>query len=124
MKGLMTALLTPLQSIKNLFSSIVDFGKDFIGSIADSIVAFFTGDGGGTTTTTTSQRVVASGTNRSGGGGRRAEESSGGDTYNITVNAGGITDRTDKRELAREIGNMIQQELARSQGGSTMSGRI
>jgi hypothetical protein len=47
----------------------------------------------------------------------------GGGTYNITVNAGGITDRTDKRALAREIGNMIQQELARSIGGSTMRGR-
>ena len=47
----------------------------------------------------------------------------GGATYNITVNAGGITDRTDKRALAREIGNMIQQELARSIGGSTMRGR-
>ena len=46
-----------------------------------------------------------------------------GGTYNITVNAGGITDRTDKRALAREIGNMIQQELARSIGGSTMRGR-
>ena len=31
----------------------------------------------------------------------------GGSTFNITVNAGGITDRTDKRSLAREIGNMI-----------------
>ena len=45
----------------------------------------------------------------------------GGGTYNITVNAGGITDRTDKRALAREIGNMIQQELARSVGGSTLT---
>ena len=47
-----------------------------------------------------------------------------GGTYNITVNAGGITDRTDKRALAREIGNMIQQELARSMGGSTHRGRF
>ena len=46
-----------------------------------------------------------------------------GGTYNITVNAGGITDRTDKRALAREIGNMIQQELSRNMGGSTMRGR-
>ena len=47
----------------------------------------------------------------------------GGGTFNITVNAGGITDRTDKRTLAREIGNMIQQELARNIGGTTMRGR-
>ncbi len=47
----------------------------------------------------------------------------GGNTFNITVNAGGITDRTDKRQLAREIGNMIQQEMSRSIGGTTMQGR-
>jgi len=47
----------------------------------------------------------------------------GGGTFNITVNAGGITDRTDKRSLAREIGNMIQQEMARNIGGATMRGR-
>lgn len=48
----------------------------------------------------------------------------GGNTFNITVNAGGITDRTDKRSLAREIGNMIQQEMARNIGGTTMKGRL
>tara|TARA_R100000773_G_scaffold21440_2_gene19042 strand:+ start:21488 stop:22519 length:1032 start_codon:yes stop_codon:yes gene_type:complete len=47
-----------------------------------------------------------------------------GNTFNITVNAGGITDRSDKRALAREIGNMIQQEVARSFGGSTHKGRF
>jgi len=46
-----------------------------------------------------------------------------GGTVNVTVNAGGITDRTDKRALAREIGNMIQNELARNIGGTTMRGR-
>ena len=48
----------------------------------------------------------------------------GNQTFNITVNAGGITDRTDKRSLAREIGNMIQQEMARNIGGTTMKGRL
>ena len=47
----------------------------------------------------------------------------GGGTVNVTVNASGITDRTDKRALAREIGNMIQQEMARNIGGTTMRGR-
>ena len=46
-----------------------------------------------------------------------------GGTYNITVNAGGITDRSDKRQLAREIGNLIQSELSRTIGGTTMRGR-
>ena len=47
----------------------------------------------------------------------------GGGTVNVVVNASGITDRTDKRQLAREIGNMIQQEMSRSIGGTTMRGR-
>ena len=47
-----------------------------------------------------------------------------GGTFNITVNAGGITDRSDKREMARDIGNMIQQELARTMGTSTTRGRF
>lgn len=48
----------------------------------------------------------------------------GSQTFNITVNASGITDRSDKRQMAREIGNMIQQELARNLGGTTMRGRF
>ena len=48
----------------------------------------------------------------------------GSQTFNITVNASGITDRSDKRQLAREIGNMLQQEVARAVGGSTTRGRF
>ena len=57
--------------------------------------------------------TIVAGTNLGGGG----------STFNINVNASGITDRTDKRQLAREIGNMIQQEMSRSIGGTTMQGR-
>jgi hypothetical protein len=57
--------------------------------------------------------TIVAGTNLGGGG----------STFNINVNANGITDRTDKRQLAREIGNMIQQEMSRSIGGTTMRGR-
>ena len=48
----------------------------------------------------------------------------GSNTFNITINPSGITDRTDKRELARSMGNMIQQEVARALGGTTMRGRM
>ena len=48
----------------------------------------------------------------------------GGNTFNISINASGMTDRTDKREFARQMSNAIQQEIARASGGSTMrSGR-
>ena len=48
----------------------------------------------------------------------------GSNTFNITINPSGITDRTDKRELARSMGNMIQQEISRALGGTTMRGRM
>ena len=48
----------------------------------------------------------------------------GNNTFNITINPSGITDRTDKRELARSMGNMIQQEISRALGGTTMRGRM
>ena len=51
-------------------------------------------------------------------------EGGGGNTFNITINPSGITDRTDKRDMARTIGNMIQQEISRAMGGSTMRGRM
>jgi len=35
-------------------------------------------------------------------------------TFNITMEIAGITDRTDKRKLAREIGDMVQAELKRN----------
>jgi hypothetical protein len=39
-------------------------------------------------------------------------------TFNMTFDVSGMTDMTDKRRLAREIGDMIQVELSRSLGGS------
>ena len=43
-----------------------------------------------------------------------------GQTFNITINAGGLTDRTDKRQFARDIGSEIQREVARVMGGGVM----
>jgi hypothetical protein len=43
--------------------------------------------------------------------------------FNITIDVGGITDRTDKLALAREIAELIQTETARAYGGSTSVSR-
>lgn len=40
--------------------------------------------------------------------------------FSMNVSASGITDRSDKRQLAKDIGDMIQQETARSLGGTTV----
>ena len=47
----------------------------------------------------------------------------GGQVFNIKIDVSGVVDRTDKRALAREIGNLIQSEMARSMGGQTRRGR-
>ena len=47
----------------------------------------------------------------------------GGHSFNMTFNLSGLTDRSDKRQFARDIGNMVQQEVARSLGTTTMRGR-
>lgn len=46
-----------------------------------------------------------------------------GQVFNIKIDVSGVVDRTDKRALAREIGNLIQSEVARSMGGQTRKGR-
>ena len=46
-----------------------------------------------------------------------------GQVFNIKIDVSGVVDRTDKRALAREIGNLIQSEVARSMGGQTRRGR-
>ena len=43
--------------------------------------------------------------------------------FNITIDVGGITDRTDKLALAREIAELIQTETSRAYGGSTSVSR-
>ena len=47
-----------------------------------------------------------------------------GQTFNININMSGMTDRTDKRSMARKMGNLIQNELSRSIGGTTRKGRF
>lgn len=42
-------------------------------------------------------------------------------TFNITMEVGGVTDRTDKRSLAEEIGAMIQEELSRNTNTTSYS---
>ena len=44
-------------------------------------------------------------------------------TFNIKLDVSGVTDASDKRTLAREIGRLIQEETARSMGGARYSGR-
>ena len=47
----------------------------------------------------------------------------GGGGVTVNINVGGVTDRTDKKQLAKEIGDLIRAEMARSgrSGGNRRS---
>jgi hypothetical protein len=89
------------DAIGGALRGVFDFGKSIVGGVKDLIP----GGGGGSTTVGTAV--------------------SGGVTYNfdMTFNLSGMTDATDKRAMAREIGGLIQQEITRSTGGGRMRGR-
>jgi phage-related protein len=44
-------------------------------------------------------------------------------TFNMTMDVSGVTDRTDKRALADEISTLVQQQMARDMGGTVQRGR-
>lgn len=52
-----------------------------------------------------------------------SSSSGGGGPVTLNINVAGVTDRSDKRALAREIGDMLTQELRR-QGGAPTRGRF
>ena len=114
LSGVFGAMSSAIDTIVNGLTTVANKIADVLGSIAGTILdiggkgvdfvagAIPGGGGGGGSADTVA----------SGGGG-------GGHTFNITVNAGGITDRTDKLDLAREIASLIQQETARQYGATT-----
>jgi len=55
---------------------------------------------------------------------RYAESRSKAGTVNVSINAAGITDQTDKRKLARELAAQVQSEMARYAAGLTLRPRL
>lgn len=98
-----TFIYNKMVDLKNIVFDIID---STVGTIldfgSDAFNAVFGGGGGGGDTTTT----VANGATVT-------------NNFNITIDVGGVTDRTDKLALAREIASLIQTETTRAYGGST-----
>mgnify|MGYP003637027843 CR=1 FL=1 len=111
--GLQTAVGWIYDKLVNLKNLVFDIVGKITGTILDAgkwawdgaTGALGFGDDGGT--------VVSS----SGGRGSITNN------FNITIDVGGIIDRTDKLALAREIAELIQSETARVYGGSTSVSR-
>ena len=114
LSGVFGAMSSAIDTIVNGLTTVANKIADVLGSVAGTIldiggkgVDFVAGAIGGGGGGGGSADTVASG----GGGG--------GHTFNITVNAGGITDRTDKLALAREIASLLQTEVAKNIGATT-----
>ena len=118
--GIWAEYVTPaINFVQNkidwLLKKIADVRKAATDAI-NSVKGFFGFGGGkekvGTVTTSTGGRgasstVVEGNTN----------------TFNMTMDVSGVTDRTDKRALADEISTLVQQQMARDMGGTVQRGR-
>jgi len=70
------------------------------------------------------QEVVGTATTSTGGIGASSTVVEGNtNTFNMTMDVSGVTDRTDKRALAEEISTLVQQQMARDMGGTAQRGR-
>ena len=106
--GMTTAVTFIYDKMVDLKNIVFDILDSTVGTIldfgSDAFNAVFGGGGGGgggdTTTTVASGGAVTN-------------------NFNITIDVGGVTDRTDKLALAREIASLIQTETTRAYGGST-----
>tara|TARA_R100000995_G_scaffold84523_1_gene63461 strand:- start:783 stop:1682 length:900 start_codon:yes stop_codon:yes gene_type:complete len=113
LSGVFGAMSSAIDTIVNGLTTVANKIADVLGSVAGTIL-----DIGGKGVDFVAGVIPGGG----GGGGGSTDTvagGGGGHTFNITVNAGGITDRTDKLDLAREIASLIQQETARQYGATT-----
>lgn len=106
MTGVIDKIKVPFEYVWAIIKKIKNAISNVIGKAIDKIY----GGGGGTNTQSTTTVGTAI---------------QGGITQNMTMNIeiSGMTDRTDKREIAREMGRLIQEEMARGMGGTTTQGR-
>ena len=91
-------LKAPFEYIWDLIGKIKDWLVSGVGDLIDWITP------GGKDTTAAAGTTVEGGVTQN---------------FTIHIDVGGVTDQTDKRNLATEISGMIQEEVARSLGGTT-----
>ena len=123
------ALKKVIENFKEAYDKVKGGVTGTVGAVRDALPKF--ASGGVASGPAAGYPVMLHGTEAvvplSGGRSIPVEMTGGGggsQTFNITINPSGITDRTDKREMARQMGNMIQQEVSRALGGTTMRGRF
>ena len=130
--SLLDVLLIPItqvvDTISGIISAIVDFQLPVIGKslreLVSSVDIPFLAEGGIVNTPTLAmigeagpEAVVPLNSQGRGMAG-------GNQTFNMTFNMSGITDRTDKRKLAQDVSQMIRTELRRDIGSTAVRGGL
>jgi len=113
LSGVFGAMSSAIDTIVNGLTTVANKIADVLGSVAGTIL-----DIGGKGVDFVAG-VIPGGGGGGGGSTNTVAGGGGGHTFNITVNAGGITDRTDKLALAREIASLLQTEVAKNIGATT-----
>jgi len=113
LSGVFGAMSSAIDTIVNGLTTVANKIADVLGSVAGTIL-----DIGGKGVDFVAG-VIPGGGGGGGGSTNTVAGGGGGHTFNITVNAGGITDRKDKLALAREIASLLQTEVAKNIGATT-----
>jgi phage-related protein len=103
-------MLWPFKQVWNIIKKIKDAIAGAVGGLIDKAKGLFGGnkkkkESGGTQIGT----AVSGGVNQ---------------YFTMNINISGVTDRSDKRQLARELGELMQEETARALGGTTTKSRF
>tara|TARA_R100001163_G_scaffold25194_1_gene20731 strand:- start:26411 stop:27283 length:873 start_codon:yes stop_codon:yes gene_type:complete len=102
-------MLWPFKQVWNIITKIKDAISGAVGGLIDKAKGLFGGDKKKSESATTQI-----GTSVSGGVNQY---------FTMNINISGVTDRSDKREIAREMSELMQEEVARALGGTTTSTR-
>jgi len=128
--GIIGSITAAIDSITNAWSAFKDsltFDLDFdLGFLGDIDFGGFMAKGGsvsGGKSYIVGEQGPELFTPGSSGNITPNDQLGGGGNITLNINVGGVTDRTDKRALAREIGDMLTQELRRT-GGAPTRGRF
>jgi len=132
LESLLDVLLLPIttvvDAVSGIINAIVDFQLPIIGKslreLVGSVDIPFLAEGGIVNTPTLAmigeagpEAVVPLNSQGRGMAG-------GNQTFNMTFNMSGITDRTDKRKLAQDVSQMLRTELRRTVGSTSVRGGL
>jgi|TARA_A200000159_G_scaffold77362_1_gene71649 phage-related protein len=101
-------MLWPFKQVWNIIKKIKDAIAGAVGGLIDKAKGLFGGKKKKESSSTQIGTAVSGGVNQ---------------YFTMNINVSGVTDRSDKRQLARELGELMQEETARALGGTTTKSR-